>query len=543
MWDWFFAIVPGIILFLYGIEQFSQEVQRVAQQTFRPFLEKWTKTSFRGVILGTTFTALVQSSAATTIIVTNLVNNGILSFSQSLGIILGSRLGTTLTAQLVALKVTAFAPLLIVIGFVISLAGKKWRFLGKPIFYFGLVFFSLTLIEQAIAPYALDPSIQPFFEPLSNPFIGVIVGFILTAILQSSSITIGLLVVLGQTNLVSLSEAIPFLLGATIGSTIVTWLVSRKMGLYARKTAFAHILFSVIGVLLILPLLSSFELTISQLGGSLGQQIANAHLFFNLGVVLFFIFIIPYFESLVHFFVRGSEPEVLLKPKFIKLNTAIPELFTQIEHEIEHAMSLNHQLFRLAVQSVSQPKEELFLRVEKLEAVSDYLSEQISKVAMNASTNPIPLNESKRAVLLVRMSNAVEQFGDLGEDLARVGQNLSESDLSLSSESIKEIHLVSHVVNENIQIMQESLPCISLEKFKLIKKNDVKLSKLITQYYPKHFKRMANRQAYAGTTFTEIISILESVNEKVREIRKLSLQYARLIRLLEKENRLSVKRN
>ena len=158
-WEMVFAIIPGIILFLYGIEQFSHEVQIAAGEYFRNLIQRMTRTPVRGTVVGTLVTALVQSSTATTVITVGLVNSGIISFTASLGIIFGANFGTTITSLLVALNLTAFAPVLILAGFLISIIGGKYKVFGRPVFYFGLVFFSLSMISTVMEPYRTDPQL------------------------------------------------------------------------------------------------------------------------------------------------------------------------------------------------------------------------------------------------------------------------------------------------------------------------------------------------------------------------------------------------
>ncbi|MDP3562970.1 MAG: Na/Pi symporter, partial [Methanoregula sp.] len=200
-WELVFAIIPGIILFLYGIEQFSREVQLAAGDYFRNLIQHLTKTPVRGTAAGALVTSLVQSSTATTIITVGLVNAGIISFTASLGIIFGANLGTTLTSQLVALNLTAFAPLFILIGFIIGIIPGRFRIFGRPVFYFGLVFFSLSLISSVMVPYRTDPELLALMAMMDTVFLQIAFGFLITNIFQSSSVTTGLVVVMSQNGL------------------------------------------------------------------------------------------------------------------------------------------------------------------------------------------------------------------------------------------------------------------------------------------------------------------------------------------------------
>lgn len=180
IWDLLIAVVPAVILFLYGIENFSEEVRHAAGERFRTILQNATKTSLRGALAGAAVTALVQSSTATTIIAVGLVNAGAISFLASLGLVIGANVGTTLTAQLVAFKLTAFAPLIVIAGFMLSLIRTPYRAYGKPVFYFGLVFYSLNLISSIVAPLQDDPEVLSLLSMTDDILIAIIIGFIIT---------------------------------------------------------------------------------------------------------------------------------------------------------------------------------------------------------------------------------------------------------------------------------------------------------------------------------------------------------------------------
>ncbi|MCG7844613.1 MAG: Na/Pi symporter, partial [Methanomassiliicoccales archaeon] len=191
-WELLFAIVPGLILFLYGIENFSKEIINAVGDRFRETLGKLTKNRWRGAAFGAALTAMVQSSAATTVIAVSLVNAGSIAFSQSLGVIIGANIGTTITAQMVALKLTSFGPIFILAGFVFGLVGGRYKFVGKPLFYFGLVFFGLELVSQTLEPLTGDPQVISLISNLDNFLIALLVGVLFTTAVQSSSVTSGL---------------------------------------------------------------------------------------------------------------------------------------------------------------------------------------------------------------------------------------------------------------------------------------------------------------------------------------------------------------
>ena len=223
------ASISAILLFLYGLEGFSQEIQRVGGGTLNKWLVKLTESRWRGVLLGAVATAIVQSSSAVTSLTVALVDAGSMSFRSSLGVLLGANVGTTSTAWLVSLKLTSIGPFFIVLGALLSALPTRFKMLGKVAFYFGFIFFSLDLVSFTLKPLAQNPIFTEVLIRSSTPLAGVATGVFITAIVQSSSITTGLCILLVQQNLMPVTTAIPIVIGANIGTTSTAWLVSLKL--------------------------------------------------------------------------------------------------------------------------------------------------------------------------------------------------------------------------------------------------------------------------------------------------------------------------
>ncbi|MFH1785994.1 MAG: Na/Pi cotransporter family protein [Candidatus Micrarchaeota archaeon] len=526
-WELWFAIVPGLILFLYGIDHFSKEIQRVAGERFRSVLGKLTKHPLGGTTLGAIVTAIIQSSTATTVIAVGLVDAGTISFAQSLGIMFGANIGTTVTAQLVAFKLTIFAPFFILLGFVISLFGGRYKFLGKPIFYFGLVFFSLALISEAIIPFKDNPEFLSMFSHLSNVFVAIFVGIIATLILQSSSVTTGIVVLLAGTGLLTLGQGIPVILGANIGTTATSLLAASRMDLHARRASIAHFLFNVGGVLIFLPFITIFTSFVEGIGGNLAQQVANAHLIFNLSAATIFLLMLNHFKLLIEKLVPGTEDEIIFKTNYLENGPPINnrQAFDFIEKELVHSIDVTLKLFDESIGFLKNNKGRSFQRVTKLEAFNDFLDEKIEQAILKLSGKKLSEKEARKTVLLVRMSNMVEQLGDRADDLAYLSVELNERGGSLSPESMVELDQLYEQFCKNILILRESIPKISLANIKKMRKNDIAFRLLLNVSYQKHLERLYLQKAYAGTFFVETLSTLEQANAHVREIRKLSELY------------------
>ena len=238
------GLLAAIVLFVYGIEHLSRELQKIASERLRKVLQNLTKNRWAGALTGAATTAAIQSSTATTVITVGLVNAGIISFAQSLGIIAGANVGTTVTAQLIALNFAALAPFFIVVGFVLGFVGGKYKFLGKTIFYFGFLFLAISFLSEAVSPLKENPEVLDMMAELKNPLLGIIAGAILTMLLQSSSATTGIVVVLGAEGLLGVGAALPIIMGANIGTTSTASLSAWRIELFANRAAGAHTIFT-----------------------------------------------------------------------------------------------------------------------------------------------------------------------------------------------------------------------------------------------------------------------------------------------------------
>lgn len=275
------ASISAILLFLYGLEAFSQEIQRVGAETLKKWLVKLTESRWRGVLLGAVATAIVQSSSAVTSLTVALVDAGSMSFCSSLGVLLGANVGTTSTAWLVSLKLTSIGPFFIVLGALLSAIPTRFKMLGKVAFYFGFIFFSLELVSFTLKPLAQNPIFTEVLIRSRTPLAGVAAGVFITAVIQSSSITTGLCILLVQQNLMPVTTAIPIVIGANIGTTATALVASIKMHRTARRVAVANLCFNTFGVLLFLPFLKTFAQAVVEFAGNPGMAVAWAQLIFN----------------------------------------------------------------------------------------------------------------------------------------------------------------------------------------------------------------------------------------------------------------------
>jgi len=290
------AAVSAIVLFLYGLEAFSQEIQTVGGDTLRKWLNRLTESRWRAVLLGTVATAIVQSSSAITSLTVALVDAGTMTFRSSLGVLLGANIGTTSTAWLVSLKLTGIGPFFLVFGTVLSALPTRFKILGKAAFYFGFIFFSLDVVSSTLKPLAQNPVFAEVLSRSSTPLMGVLAGMVITAVVQSSSITTGICILLVQQNVLAGTAAIPIVVGANIGTTATALVASIKMQRTARRVAVANLCFNAFGVLLFLPFLGWFAAEVVEFAGEPSMAVAWAQLIFNVVMTIAVLLLLRIFQ-------------------------------------------------------------------------------------------------------------------------------------------------------------------------------------------------------------------------------------------------------
>jgi Na/Pi-cotransporter len=305
------SIVSAIVLFLFGLEAFSQEVQEVGGEALRKWLGRLTAKRWRAVVLGGLATAIIQSSSAVTSLTVALVEAGTISFRSSLGVLLGANIGTTSTAWLVSLKLTSIGPFFIVFGAVLSAIPTRFKMLGKAAFYFGFIFFSLDVVSFTLKPLGQNAAFAEVLSRSSTPLMGLLAGMLVTAIAQSSSITTGLCILLVQQNILAAPAAIPIVIGANIGTTATALVASIRMQRTARRVAVANLCFNVFGVLLFLPFLRPFASWVVKFAADPGMAVAWAQLIFNLGMSFAVLLVLRVLERRLAAF-EPEEPRGLL---------------------------------------------------------------------------------------------------------------------------------------------------------------------------------------------------------------------------------------
>lgn len=297
------SFVSIVFVFLFAVKKFSNQIQRLLGNRFKNILERFTNTPLKGALVGAGVTSIIQASAATTVLVVSLVDAGLLSFTNSIAVVIGSNVGTTITTQLVAFKVLNIAPYILVIGFIITNVNHKYnkiKHLGKPIFYFGLLFSCLYIISVLTSTLQENAFLLSLIDKTSNLFFAIGAGIILSIALQSSSMATSLVVIFVSGGLLSFPQAFGIILGTNIGTTTTTLLASMITGKGGKRVAMAHFLFNFLGVIIFLPFVGVFSRLISHINIALPGQVALSHLIFNVIIAIIFILAIKPFTKLVY---------------------------------------------------------------------------------------------------------------------------------------------------------------------------------------------------------------------------------------------------
>lgn len=471
-----FGLVGGLGLFLYGMKIMSEGLQKVAGNRIRKILAALTNNRVIGMCVGLAVTAIVQSSSATTVMVVGFVNAGLMSLVQSIGVVLGANIGTTVTAQLIAFKITKFALPAIGVGVGLKLfsKSKKWVYIGEIILGFGMLFFGLSVMKQAFDPIKGSEAFKAIFLTVGhNHLLGVLIGAILTIIVQSSSATIGITLALASSGLLTLETSIALILGENIGTTITANLAAIGTNLAARRTALAHFLFNSLGVgcfLLVFPYFMGFvsNLTAPIVGGAadfiiqtqeqalmhggeigdkpyIARYIANTHTMFNILNTIIFLPLVGMLAKLATMIIPGVDEEVDFHLKYLDnrvLNTP-PIALGQARAETRRMAQISLKNLDRTLQFMRERDLKRIPKLQEREDLLDVMQKEITDFLVSLSQQSIAQETSKEIASLMHMVNDIERVGDHCENLWRLGQRQIEDKIRFSDKALVELEEIS----------------------------------------------------------------------------------------------------
>ena len=429
----FFLLATGLFggmgMFLYGMEMMSDGMKVTAGNSMRTILEKLTSNKYLAVFVGAFVTMVIQSSSATTVMLVSFVNSGLLAFSQALGVILGSNIGSTVTAQIVAFKVTDYALLLIAAGALMSLFSKKdtVKNLGYVILGFGLLFYGMKVMSDTMKPLRSDPAFNSILTSFENPFLGILAGAIFTALVQSSSATTGIVITLASGGSITLEAGIPLIFGANLGTCITALLAGLNASRDAKRVAVAHITFNLIGVLLFCFWIPTFADWVSQTSQNIPRQIANAHTFFNIIASIVFLPFTGYIaKAIIHYFPDKELDRNIEKPAVLHLDESLLDQPTaainNAQAEIKGVVGLMERVVGTLVRPFINGQDLNDIENEEVDLISatnkrvekiDFLNDKITEYLVATSKSDLSTKQSKELFTLTSIVNYLSSMNDL----------------------------------------------------------------------------------------------------------------------------------
>ncbi len=524
------GLLSALILFLFALESLSNEVQELATEDFRKKISKYVRNRLSGTIFGAIATAILQSSTAMTVITVVLVNTGIISFRNSLGLMFGSSIGTTITAQLAIFNTTSLASILLIVGFFLKYANnKKLQMASKPLFFLGFILFSLNILSSTLEPIKNNPLFIQMFSYLSSPIIAYLVSTIFTMAIHSSTMTSSIVVILAQSGVIGIEVAIPMILGANLGTSITALISSRGLNLYARRAGFANFLFKITGTLFFMIFINQFIDILQYLTDDVAQQTAFGHLFFNIVNTIFFLLILDPFEKIVTKLVPGDEEEILFETKYIDNDTTkkLDESIVDIKNEIVYSIENTVKIYRRGLGLFYNPSGVVLMEIQKFETLNDYLDDEITSSIISLSRYKLPKNVAKETVILVKISNTIEQLGDLGEDFSKVFQRMYKLGVKTDEVHIERLTNIHNMLISLFKCIENSMINPKESELQKIKIKEEKIYAVIRDEFDIHVKKLQTDNSYDGNIFVDAISIIELSVSKLRDIRKLLLKKVR----------------
>jgi phosphate:Na+ symporter len=413
------ALFGGLALLLYGMQLIGEGLQRAAGGHLRHLLTSMTRTRLAAVGSGALVTAIIQSSSATTLMLIGFVSAGLVTFRQSLGVILGADIGTTFTVQLLAFKIQELSLLLVGVGFAMTFFARRGlvKSLGQVILGFGFIFLGMKVMNDGLAPLAENELTRQVLVALAgNPFLALLVGAVLSAGMASSAATIGLILSLGHQGLLPLAAAIPVVLGANIGTCATALAASLRSSADARRVAVAHIAFKVLGVALVFPFIGSLTSVVAQTAGDVARQIANAHTFFNVAISALFLPFAPWAARVITTLVpeeeRGDNPyrTRYLDDRYLDQ----PALaIGQATREALRMGDVAQNMLRDAMVVLRTDNQELLEDVERRDDQLDYLDREIKLFIARLGRETMSADMAQKEIALISFIGNLENIGDI----------------------------------------------------------------------------------------------------------------------------------
>ena len=528
-----FLLFGGLGLFLFGMEMMSDGLERVAGDRMRSITEFFTKNRFIGMVVGIVITAIIQSSSATTVMVVSFVNSGLMNLFQSAGVILGANIGTTITGQLIAFNLSDIAPLFVITGVLMSMFSKKENIkkIGSVVLGFGILFMGLSTMSSAMGGLKNSPHVISWLQSLSNPFIAVIVGFIVTAVLQSSSATVGILILLATQGLISVSICFFIILGCNIGSCVSALLASISGNKDAKRTAWIHFLFNIIGsiiifVILILALdpITAFITKIS--GVNPGRMVANAHSLIKIAEVIILFPFMDYVVKATYKIIPGEDKKdsdnLKYELKYIGDHTRLSNntIVIDVIRELERMGNIAVDNLKRSMDALCDLDKEKIDQVYEVEGYIDYLNREITDYLVKVNGMDLPMSDARILGGLFHVTNDIERIGDHAENFADSAKSRLEHGIEFSEKGKKQLQDMTEMVVKTLEYSLDMFSHRNQEHMQEVIALEDEVDEKERKLQQSHVTRLAKGACSpeAGMLFSDTISGLERVADHATNI-------------------------
>ncbi len=549
---WFFVLMGllgGLVLFLYGMEKMSEGLKKSAGSGMRNILSALTNNRFIGLAVGAFVTMVIQSSSATTVMLVSFAQAQLISFGQSLSVILGANIGTTVTAQLIAFKLTDYAFIIIIIGFVLTVFSKKewYKYLGESLLGFGILFLGMKIMSDSMSPLRDYEPFIALMKDLEIPILGLVIGALFTALIQSSSAFTGIVIVLAQQGLLSLEGGIPLLLGANIGTCVTAGLASLGASREAKRVALAHVIFNTAGAIMFLfwiPYFADLVRWISPVSNTEGiqklatetpRQIANAHTLFNVSVALVFLPFTSFLATLVLKILPKKESEAAMEVVTWHLDEKVistPSIAIDLSQaEVGRMAKILRRMLRAIIYPLVNDEdgtdnihqhltiiEGIELREEKI----DFLHDKITHYLLKIGTEELSDSQSKEVFNMISIVRDMEAIGDIiHRDMFPLIAKKRALEFDFSEEGQKEIMQYHEKIYKQLARLEETFSEHKLKKAQKIVKKEIKYADLEAEFKVNHLLRLQRQREETIATHEihmEIMDHLKQISVYVTEI-------------------------
>ena len=555
-----FGLAGGLALFLYGMNSMSDALQKAAGEKMKKILEFLTKNPIMGVLAGALVTAVLQSSSATTVMVIGFVSAGLMSLPQAISVIFGANIGTTMTAQLMAFKITDYIYPIIFVGFMLYFASKKEKVknVGLVIFSFGLLFEGIEIMGSVMKPLANSPIFVELMAKVSDiPVLGVLLGAVMTLVVQSSSATIAVLQNFasqpgpdGVTSVIGLAGAIPILFGDNIGTTITALLASIGQSKNAKRTALAHSIFNITGsivFLFLIPVLAKFVQFISPKGPEvevISRQIANAHTTFNVVCTLVWLPLIPLMVKIVTTIVRGDDTKKVhsYEPQYLDdkmIGQPIPAMY-MVSNEINRIATSTEKMLKILKEIVSGDNKEetksLFKKYhDAIKTLQDAIVTYISKLFTGGALTEV---QAERVAGYLAIANNIDRIADRCGDVVNIYERIGTSEKILSEQAKEELAQCVTIAEELFEQAITAVATDNVDQAEQVIQDKKRMRKAQKKSTKKHLERLQENlcdpeltRAYSG-----ILLNLDRVADNCTGIAEEALDRVTYVRFDTEEN-------